>query len=160
MTRFSRSSETIEQLHWPTHSSRRSYHKAKLVFLFAKVDFHCRVFLRAVTCVKFTFANKIEANVWEQWNINGAFSRIMGFAPKLFLFSPLPPRPPFFFVVFFVFLLFFFAPSLTFAQWSDLKRLLRRLPRKIPNGRRSHYFFYGCAFIFGINELICSLSMH
>ena len=28
-----RSSEAIEQLHWPTLSSRRSYHKAKLVFL-------------------------------------------------------------------------------------------------------------------------------
>ena len=110
MTRCSRSSETIEQLHWPTLSSRRSYHKAKLVFLFVKVDFHCRVIftcgLRAVTCVKFTFANKIEANVWEQWNIKGAFSRIMGFAPKLFLFSPLPPRPPFLFCFFFCFFFF------------------------------------------------------
>ena len=33
ITRCSRSSEAIEQLHWPTLSSRRSYHKAKLVFL-------------------------------------------------------------------------------------------------------------------------------
>ena len=33
ITRFSRPSEAIEQLHWPTFSSRRSYHKAKLVFL-------------------------------------------------------------------------------------------------------------------------------
>ena len=34
ITRCSRSSEAIEQLHWPTLSSRRSHHKAKLVFLF------------------------------------------------------------------------------------------------------------------------------
>ena len=33
ITRCSRSSEAIEQLHWPTLSSRRSYHKAKLVVL-------------------------------------------------------------------------------------------------------------------------------
>ena len=33
ITYYSRSSEGIEQLHWPTLSSRRSYHKAKLVFL-------------------------------------------------------------------------------------------------------------------------------
>ena len=33
ITRYSRSSEGIEQLHWPTLSSRRSYHKAKIVFL-------------------------------------------------------------------------------------------------------------------------------
>ena len=33
ITRCSRSSEAIEQLHWPPPSSRRSYHKAKLVFL-------------------------------------------------------------------------------------------------------------------------------
>ena len=33
ITHCSRSSEAIEQLHWPTLSSRRSYHKAKLVFL-------------------------------------------------------------------------------------------------------------------------------
>ena len=33
ITRCSCSSEAIEQLHWPTLSSRRSYHKAKLVFL-------------------------------------------------------------------------------------------------------------------------------
>ena len=33
ITCCSRSSEAIEQLHWPTLSSRRSYHKAKLVFL-------------------------------------------------------------------------------------------------------------------------------
>ena len=33
ITRCSRSSEAIEQLHWPTLSSRRSCHKAKLVFL-------------------------------------------------------------------------------------------------------------------------------
>ena len=33
ITRCSRSSKAIEQLHWPTLSSRRSYHKAKLVFL-------------------------------------------------------------------------------------------------------------------------------
>ena len=32
ITRCSRSSEAIEQLHWPTLSSRRSNHKAKLVF--------------------------------------------------------------------------------------------------------------------------------
>ena len=31
--RCSRSYEAIEQSHWPTFSSRRSYHKAKLVFL-------------------------------------------------------------------------------------------------------------------------------
>ena len=33
ITRCSRSSEAIEQLQWPTLSSRRYYHKAKLVFL-------------------------------------------------------------------------------------------------------------------------------
>ena len=33
ITHCSRSSEAIEQLHWPTLSSRRSYHKTKLVFL-------------------------------------------------------------------------------------------------------------------------------
>ena len=33
ITHCTRSSEAIEQLHWPTFSSRRSYHKAKLVFL-------------------------------------------------------------------------------------------------------------------------------
>ena len=32
ITRCSRSSKAIEQLHWSTLSSRRSYHKAKLVF--------------------------------------------------------------------------------------------------------------------------------
>ena len=31
--RCSRSYEAIEQSHWPSFSSRRSYHKAKLVFL-------------------------------------------------------------------------------------------------------------------------------
>ena len=33
ITHCTRSSEAIEQLHWPTLSSSRSYHKAKLVFL-------------------------------------------------------------------------------------------------------------------------------
>ena len=33
ITRCSRSSEAKEQLHWPTLSSRRSYHKGELVFL-------------------------------------------------------------------------------------------------------------------------------
>ena len=33
ITRCICSSEAIEQLHWPNRSSRRSYHKAKLVFL-------------------------------------------------------------------------------------------------------------------------------
>ena len=33
ITRCSRSSEAIEQWHWPTLSNRRSYHKAELVFL-------------------------------------------------------------------------------------------------------------------------------
>ena len=33
ITHCTRSSEAIEQLHWPTLSSRCSYHKAKLVFL-------------------------------------------------------------------------------------------------------------------------------
>ena len=33
ITSCSRSFEAIEQLHWPTLSSRRSYHKAKLAFL-------------------------------------------------------------------------------------------------------------------------------
>ena len=33
ITHCTRSSEAIEQLHWPTLSSRRFYHKAKLVFL-------------------------------------------------------------------------------------------------------------------------------
>ena len=33
ITHYSRSSEAIEQLHWPTLSSRHSYHKVKLVFL-------------------------------------------------------------------------------------------------------------------------------
>ena len=33
ITRCSRSSEAIEQLQWPTLSSRRYYHKVKLIFL-------------------------------------------------------------------------------------------------------------------------------
>ena len=37
ITRCSRSSEAIEQLHWPPPSSRRSYHKAKLVFLLSSL---------------------------------------------------------------------------------------------------------------------------
>ena len=73
----------------------------------------------------------------------GAFSRIMGFAGKLFLFSPLLTLPIF----------FFFCSLFNF-------RAIIRFETFATNGRRSHYFFYGCAFIFGINELICSLSMH
>ena len=33
ISRCTRSSKAMEQLHWPTLSSGRSYHKAKLVFL-------------------------------------------------------------------------------------------------------------------------------
>ena len=45
-----------------------------------------------------------------------AFSRIVGFAGKRFLFSPPPPPST-----------VFFAPALTFAQQLDWKHLLRRL---------------------------------
>ena len=38
ITHCSHSSEAIEELHWPTLSSRRSYHKAKLIFLFSLIS--------------------------------------------------------------------------------------------------------------------------
>ena len=64
------SSEAIEQLHWPTLSSRRSYHKAKLVFLclhslvpsyfslyFTRFSNTHNYFTRQSTCMRLSLPN-------------------------------------------------------------------------------------------------------
>ena len=65
ISRCTRSSEAMEQLHWPTLSSGRSYHKAKLVFL-------CRhSFVPSYFSLYFTrFSNIYNYSTWQSMRLS------------------------------------------------------------------------------------------
>ena len=78
----------------PTRPSRPSYMKTRLGpllkvnFYHLRVDFQCRVIFTCVLCVKFTFANKIEA-MHERSLVNVKVERLLTYrlSSALFLLS-------------------------------------------------------------------------
>ena len=80
ISRCTRSSEAMEQLHWPTLSSGRSYHKAKLGFL-------CRhSFVPSYFSLYFTrFSNICNYSTWQSMKLSLPIKQNLG--ERTFLFT-------------------------------------------------------------------------